>query len=325
LTEQATRVSVVICAYTEKRWDDLVSAVAALEAQTRPAEEVIVVIDHNDDLFNRAQAEISGITLLIKNTNPRGLSGARNTGIAQATGDILVFIDEDAAAVPTWLENLLAPFADPTVMGVGGKITPLWLDGEPSWFPNEFNWVVGCTYRGTPVNTAPVRNLIGCNMSFRREVFDEVGTFRDGIGRIGTLPVGCEETELCIRARQHWTQREFIYEPSAEVHHRVPGSRGTWAYFRSRCYAEGISKALISEFVGTEDSLSSERTYTLQTLPSGVLFGLRDTLRGDFSGLLRSVAIVTGLGTTGIGYLAGKWQNRRRHNTPSPTLTVTPK
>src|SRR4051812_28350918 len=71
-------VSVVICAYTFDRWDDLVAAVASVQSQTAPAGEVIVVIDHNDELLARVRAEIAGV-VAIPNTEPQGLSGARNS------------------------------------------------------------------------------------------------------------------------------------------------------------------------------------------------------------------------------------------------------
>jgi len=246
---------------------------------------------------------------LTANSGERGLSSARNTGIALARGSIIAFMDEDATAQPDWLERLAAGFDDERVLGVGGAIAPQWMAGQPDWFPAEFNWVVGCTYTGLPDTTAPIRNLIGCNMAFRRDVFASVGGFRDGIGRIGTRPLGCEETELCIRARQQWPGGEFIYEPAARVDHRVPASRGTWSYFQSRCYAEGLSKALVARLVGASDGLSSERRHALRTLPLGIGRGLADAVRhGDLAGIGRAISIVAGLGIVTAGYLVGKIQ-----------------
>ena len=301
----APDVSVVICAYTMNRWNDLKAAVESVENQHSPPREIIVVVDHNPELLERARAEIPNI-IAVENREARGLSGARNSGIAVAHGAIVVFLDEDAVAQPDWLARLSPAYSDPSVLGVGGAIEPMWLSGRPRWFPEEFNWVVGCTYRGMPQTTSPVRNLIGCNMSLRRQVFDEIGGFQCGIGRIGTLPVGCEETELCIRARQRWSQRQFIYEPSAKVLHHVPASRATWSYFRARCFAEGRSKALVAEQVGAKDALASERSYTTRTLPQGMLKGLADAaLRRELSGLGRAAAIVAGLSITTAGYVSG--------------------
>ena len=300
----ASNTSVIICAHTEARWDDLVVAIASVQAQTPPPLETIVVIDHNPRLFERVNALAFGV-FCIENSETRGLSGARNSGIAAANGEVIAFLDDDAVAGPHWLERLTTPYSDPNVMGVGGAILPMWAEGKPAWFPTEFNWVVGCTYTGMPAATSPVRNLIGCNMSFRREVFEAVGGFRSELGRLGKYPAGCEETELCIRASQRWPDRVMLYEPRAAVMHRVPASRANMAYFRTRCYAEGLSKALVARQVGAQDGLASERAYTLRTLPLGVAAGLGNTIKGDFAGLGRSAAIVAGLAFTSAGYMMG--------------------
>ncbi len=319
-------ISVVICAYTEARWDDLVAAVDSVRRQSAPPREIIVAVDHNPRLLARVREHIPGV-VAVENREPRGLSGARNSGIEAAHGAVIAFLDEDALAAPDWLARLSAEYQDPTVAGVGGAIEPMWLNEHPAWFPEEFAWVVGCTYRGMPQAKVPIRNLIGCNMSFRREVFEASGKFRSGIGRIGTYPVGCEETEFCIRATRQSAQRVLLYEPQARVRHRVPASRATWRYFASRCYAEGLSKALVARFVGAGDGLDSERRYTLQTLPRGIFRGAADAfLRRDPMGLARAGAIIAGLAITTIGYGMGairQWLTETRQPTMDEVTNAT--
>lgn len=328
-------ISVIICAYTEKRWNDLAAAVSSVQQQTLMAREIIVVIDHNTELLKKAQANLTGITV-IQNQEERGLSGARNSGVAIAQGQLIAFLDDDAIADNTWLSLFHETLQDPHILGVGGSVVPLWIDHEPSWFPEEFHWVVGCTYRGMPQESAPIRNPIGASMCLRREIFEEVGGFRSDIGRVGTRPVGCEETELCIRASQYWPERQFFYQPRAIVQHRVPGQRAHWSYFWSRCYAEGISKACIARYVGKEDSLSSENTYTFYTLPKGVAHNMKVAFTQlKLSGFLRTIAIITGLGVTAGGYITGKLfshknqqgqskqiQDVHRDPTPDPVVMV---
>jgi glycosyltransferase involved in cell wall biosynthesis len=302
-------ISVVLCAYTESRWDDLCHAVQSLQTQTLHGCEVVLVVDHNKALFERCCATFDQTANLriLESNEPKGLSGARNCGIAHATGSIIAFIDEDAVAAPDWLERIKACYADANVMGVGGAISPMWVVTQPRWFPEEFLWVVGCTYLGMPTTREQVRNLIGCNMSFRREVFNAIGGFRIGVGRVDTNPLGCEETELCIRAHQHWPDKTLVYDPSIRVQdHRIPVSRARWQYFVARCYAEGLSKAYIVCYVGYKDGLSSERRYVIQTLPAGFVRGLAEVFRGDMSGVARSSAIVVGLLTTVFGYMVGR-------------------
>ncbi|MDQ3668758.1 MAG: glycosyltransferase [Actinomycetota bacterium] len=300
------RVSVVICAYTDERWDDLVAAVDSVDRQTTSALETIVVVDHNPALLDRVRAGLPGV-VAVENGEASGLSGARNSGIAASAGDVVAFLDDDAVAAEDWLEHIVRSYREPDVVGVGGAVEPLWVGGERRSFPDEFRWVVGCTYRGMPEQTSRVRNAIGANMSFRREIFDAIGGFRSGIGRVGTRPVGCEETELSIRVRQRYPSAVVLYEPRARVRHRVPASRTRFSYFLSRCYAEGLSKALVTRLAGARDGLSSERSYMLRTLPRGVANGLRDAVLGrDGHGLARAAWIVAGLATTTCGYAIGR-------------------
>jgi glycosyltransferase involved in cell wall biosynthesis len=298
-------VSVIICAYTERRWDDLSAAVASAAGQTVAPLEIIVVSDHNRGLLERARRELRSAAV-IANEQVRGLSGARNSGLAAARGEVIAFLDDDAVAEPDWLERLLEHYRDPRVVGVGGAVEPVWPHGRPSFMPDEFDWVVGCTYRGLPTTGAAVRNLIGANMSLRRTVFDKVGTFRADVGRVGTRPVGCEETELCIRARRRLPGSRMIYEPRARVRHRVTAERAAWRYFRARCWSEGLSKAIVARAAGRDDGLSSERRYVTRTIPRGVVRGIEDAVAGrDASGLARAAAIVAGLTITTAGYAVG--------------------
>jgi glucosyl-dolichyl phosphate glucuronosyltransferase len=324
-------VSVVICAYTEDRWQDLLDAVASLCHQTVLPCEIIVVIDDNSSLFARSSVHFhdlpgAQIITVVENREQSGLSGARNTGIAIATGAIIAFLDDDAMAAHDWIEQLIRGFAGPAVMGVGGAIVPLWDSGRPGWFPKEFDWVVGCTYRGMPDESAPIRNLIGANMSFRREVFDTLGGFRNGVGQVGNSMLRCDDTEFCIRVGQRWPTRQMLYLPAALVYHHVPASRARWSYFRRRCYTEGLAKALVANLVGTQDGLSSEWHYTLQTLPTGLLNGVRTTVRtADMRGVGQAFAITAGLALTTIGYLVGRlstWQRAAPMATQSPTLVM---
>jgi GT2 family glycosyltransferase len=294
----AADISVVICAYTEDRWEELLAAVQSVRSQSVQPAEIIVVADHNRTLLERLRRELPDIGA-VENREPQGLGGARNSGVAVSQGSVIAFLDDDATASPGWLAEFQRAYEDDDVLGVGGSIEPLWSNGRPRWFPDEFDWVVGCTYRGMPESPASVRNLIGCNMSYRREVFETLGGFR--------LGYGCDETEFCIRVRRRWPDRMLRYVPAAKVSHLVPASRARWSHFRSRCYFEGGSKAVVAWLLGAEAGLASERAHALRELPAGVLRGLGDAaLRGDAAGLARSGAIVAGLAITTAGYVRGR-------------------
>ena len=304
--EAPTTVTVVICAYTELRWDSLVDAVNSLRVQRRPPEQILIVIDHNKGLLRRAESSFRGSIEVLANSGPKGLSGARNTGVGRSRGDIVAFLDDDAEADPGWLEALLAQYL-PHVAGAGGVALPVWPTGRrPRWFPPEFDWVVGCSYLGLPTTVTPQRNLIGAAMSFRRLVFNEVGSFDTAMGRIGSTPLGCEETEFSLRVRRSLAGTELVHVPLAIVQHHVGPERESIKYFLRRCYAEGISKAAVARRAGREQALSSERHYVRSTLPRGVLVGLREVLRGDLGGLARSAMIAVGLLATTAGFVASR-------------------
>ena len=298
-------VTVVICAYTDLRWEQILAAVSSVDQQTRKADQCIVVVDHNDLLLQRARTELVDVEV-VANEHERGLSGARNTGVERARGEIVAFLDDDARAEPEWLEELVEPYADPSVLGTGGVARPAWARARPAWFPPEFDWVVGCSYRGLPTEQAPIRNPIGSNMSFRRSAFETAGGFVSAVGRLGTLPLGCEETEFSIRLRQRRPDTRIVHVPGALVDHAVGVERTTLRYFFRRCVAEGVSKATVSAHVGNADALASERSYTTKVLPAGFVRGLLPEARRHEASPAASAMIVAGLLTTAFGYLLGR-------------------
>jgi glycosyltransferase involved in cell wall biosynthesis/GT2 family glycosyltransferase len=303
-------ISVLICAFTVERSELIAGAIESLDAQTLPPHEIVLVIDHEPELERRCRERWPEVQV-IPNREQQGLSGARNSGLAACSGEIVAFLDDDAVAAPDWLERLAKAYADPGVLGVGGVVRPVWLAGRPSWFPVEFDWVVGCTHSGMPREASPVRNLVGANMSFRRDVLIEVGGFRHELGRIGAIPAGCEETDLCIRIGERRPECVILYDPDAVVDHVVPAARSRFGYFISRCRGEGRSKAVLAGLVGSSAGLSEERSYVRRALSLGFLRGLRDALGGDLPGLARSAMLGVGLLTTTAGYASGRREARR--------------
>jgi glycosyltransferase involved in cell wall biosynthesis len=311
--DRVVDVSVVVATYTPDRWAGLAACVAALSRQTVTPAEVIVVVDHHRELLASARRGLPSVRV-VENNHPRGLAGARNTGIEVATGSIVAFVDDDAQPEPDWLERLHACFADPAAVGVGGALLPRWTNGAPRWLPNEFYWILGCSYAGLPERVAPVRNPIGANMAVRKRALEEIGGFREGgagdaprairsrgvVRAQGNVP---DDTDLAIRVKQRWPQSIWLYEPQAKVHHTVTPERASLSYFLRRSFEEGAGKARLAAFVGSRDGLSSERRHLRVVLPRGIARGLRQLLVGDLQGGLRAVAIVIGLASSAGGFL----------------------
>lgn len=294
-------VSVVICAYTLDRWDQLVLAVDSVRDQ-QPLHETILVVDHNDTLLERSRARWPEV-IVLANAGPQGLSAGRNTALEVATGEIVAFLDDDAFAEPHWLERLVGPFEDGDVVAVGGSAVPIWPGAAPAVLPDELLWIVGCSYRGLPTEPGPIRNVMGCSMAFRREPLMQIGGFNPDTGRVGRLPIGCEETEVCIQLTQEEPSRSILFAPGASVRHHVSEDRVRMAYVIHRSWCEGLSKAAISRTVGSRQALAAESTYATKVLPAGVL---RELTRGP-RGVAAATAIVLSVGAAGFGYIRGRF------------------
>lgn len=302
-------VSAVICTHDLARWDDLVRSVNSLRRQTAMPAELIVVVDHNAELLERARFELDGVRT-VPNGGAKGLSGARNTALEVASGDVIAYIDDDAHADIDWIERLLDAYATDDVLAVGGAVLPRWDSGRPVWMPEELDWVVGCTYRGLPEVRSTVRNLIGANMSFRRVVLRDLGGFDGGLGRQGDDGAGCEETEVCIRALQRHEGGQVVFEPAARVWHRVPSERATWEYFVRRCRAEGRSKAGVARRTGAGPALASERAYVARTLPAAMGRNIVRALRMNRGSAMSAGTIVAGTALVSAEYARGRIGSR---------------
>lgn len=300
----AAQATVVVCAFASHRLQQTVDCVRSVLSQDPPPGQVVVVVDHNDSLQADLRTRLPDEVEIVANEQARGLSSARNTAIARSRGDYIVFIDDDAIAHPRWLAGLLAAFDDPSVVGAGGQAHPLWESPAPKWLPPEFLWVVGCSYSGQPA-TGDVRNPLGCNMAFRADLFERAGMFNPAIGRLGSLPLGCEETEFCLRASRAAPDARIALVGGAEIDHHVPAARGTVRYLLRRCYFEGISKALVRR-LGDDRSLDTERAYLRHALPARIKTSGRRALRGRVAdGLGPIVAVAGAVGAAGAGYLVG--------------------
>jgi glucosyl-dolichyl phosphate glucuronosyltransferase len=292
-------VSVVIPCHTQRRWNLLVRAVESVRVQSPKPAEIVVVVDHNPDLFARAGRDLTGVTVLA-NRFARGVSGNRNTGVLHTRTSLVALLDDDAYAHPGWLAGLLAPFTDPSVIGTGGAIHPEWEEPQPFWLPDELLWTVGGSWAATGTPT-PARNVWSASMAVRRDVFESVGGFRVGFGKVGDR-ARPEDTELCLRMSGYSGGR-WIFVPEAVIDHPVPVERNSFGFFLSRCYQEGRGKVEMSRLLGAGNrSLTAERAYLRSTLPRAFGRALLDALRGRGLGnAAKAAAVVGAVAAAGVG------------------------
>jgi GT2 family glycosyltransferase len=318
----AGRASVIVCAFSSDRLEQTVACVESVLAQRPPPGQMIVVVDHNERLRVQLRGRLPSEVEIVASRGERGLSSARNTAVGLSRGDLIVFIDDDAVAHEHWLERLLSAFEDPGVVGAGGQAVPAWERAQPAWFPDELLWVVGCSYRGLP-QAGAVRNPLGCNMAFRAALFDRVGLFDPGIGRLGSRPLGCEETEFCVRVARAIPGARLLLVSGAEIDHHVPQERGLPRYLLRRCYYEGISKALVRK-LGDTRSLDTERAYVRRTLPARLRRSLQTTIAGPdrLAALGQIGAVVGGVCAAAAGFVFGTVAFSLRPPAVSPPVRI---
>jgi GT2 family glycosyltransferase len=305
-------VSVVICASSVDRWDDLKQAVISVGSQA--AGEIVLVVDHCAELVTQAGVLARLLPwniAVVPNRFGPGLAGARNTGVAVAQGDIVAFLDDRAVAGPGWLAALAGHYQDPRVLGVGGMVRAQWPDGRPSWFPPELDWAVGCSYQGMPAGSVAVRAFLAAGMSFRRTVLEECGGFSSVLSGAVAAPPGWQDTELCLRIARRHPEGILVYDPAAVVSYQVPGTAATGRSLRSACYAQGRSRALTARLAGPSRAFAPGRSYAGPGLPGRIWRCLTHPAGGRLSGLMAALTLIIAAAITTAGHLAGTITARR--------------
>jgi len=240
-------------------------AVDSLLNQTHTDLEIIIVVDGNEELYEKV-ANVYDAQEKIKVLATReniGVSGARNTGIRAARGDFIAFMDDDAIAEERWVENLVDAYQKLDAIAVGGRILPIWLSKQPDYFPEELGWLVGVTHEGfAQEKVVEVRNTFGPNISFKREVFEKIGLFWEKLGfaKRGTSYLQGEEAEFTLRMKSK-LGKGVIYNPEAVVYHKIPASKTEPRTLLRRAFHQGYSKALLKRLNLSSEALTTERSY----------------------------------------------------------------
>lgn len=173
-----------------------------------------------------------------------GLSNARNRGILEATGEIIAYIDDDAVATRLWIKRLVKTYRYPQVGCTGGKVIPTTKIIPSNKFPIHALNYLGIFDLGDKEATC-LSDIypIGCNISYRKNIFEQIGYFDITLGRIGQSLLSSEEIDLCQRLQR--VGYTIIYEPRAIVYHNINKNKFSLIYLLKRYYMEGVSQARI--------------------------------------------------------------------------------
>jgi glucosyl-dolichyl phosphate glucuronosyltransferase len=244
-------ISVILCTYN--RCQSLAVALESVAAQVfpRPVEWEVLVVDNNSKDQTRQVAERfcrehPGRFRYV--FEPRqGKSFALNTGIQQARGAILAFVDDDVTVAPDWLACLTAPLYDPHWAGTGGRIVLNWTCAPPRWLRtngrNKLEGALAAFDQGSQPCELAGEVPLGTNMAFRREMFTRHGGFRTDLGPTTGSLIRGEDTEFGRRLLA--AGERLYYEPAAVVYHPVVESRVQKQYFQKWFFANG--RAVVRE------------------------------------------------------------------------------
>lgn len=269
----AMKFSVIIATYN--RATELAETLAALAAaRTASAWEVVVAdnnsSDHTRQVVHDAQAQFP-VPLQYVFEPRQGKAAALNSGIRQASGEILLFTDDDALVEPDWLDRSGAALEETGGAFVGGRVQPRWENTPPSWLSERKTRISGVI---ALLDYGDARRKfgdgigwpLGVNMAVRAAVFHTHGFWWDNrYDRVGNTLRGQGQREWCIRLRS--AGLEGYYEPQMVVHHLVPGNRLDKAYFRRWYYWLGVSRAMLYANQGLDMESPEDRALDLSNPP----------------------------------------------------------
>jgi GT2 family glycosyltransferase len=270
------KLSVIICTYN--RADCILDALHSLVRQTLPRNlfEILLIDNNSTDatatLCKNFASDMNGFNYrYIVETN-QGLSYARNRGIAEAAGGIIIFMDDDAVAELDYLEKMLAFFKQtPDAAACGGRIYPRFESRRPRWMSRFLLPLTSSIDLGGKVKMFSRRQSpVGANMAVKKEVFEKYGLFNPNLGRKGNSMDGAEEKDLFYRLKS--AKEKIYYVPGAIVHHYVPDCRLTFDFFRRQALGIGKSERIRSKSLSRKEYVKSVVHESLKWGVSFLLF-----------------------------------------------------
>ena len=270
------KITVILCTYN--RCQILVKALDGVAGQMLPESDEweVLVVDNNssdqthDVVRDFCQRYPGRFRYLFE--AQQGLSHARNAGIREAQGDVLVFVDDDVNTTPMWLQHLTNPLRNGKYAGAGGRILPEWTCPPPAWLPIEGSYALApfAVFDLGPEASRLFEPPFGASMAFQKKLFARYGYFRTDLGRCGTAMLCNEDTEFGRRLLK--AGEVLYYEPSAVVYHPVSQDRLQKNYLLKWRFSKGRSD--IREFgprAGTRYSVRGVPLYMFRYLARGIV------------------------------------------------------
>jgi glycosyltransferase involved in cell wall biosynthesis len=244
------KVSVVVCTYN--RGPSLLLALNSVASQTlAPSVEWEIIVVDNNSTDNTREivatcSERNGGRIRYVFESQQGLSRARNAGIREARGEMIVFVDDDVIAGPHWLQRLTQPMIEGEWVACGGRITAPHDFDPPAWFSvgGETD-LLGALLPVFDLGADAcdmTRPPYGANMAFRKVMFEKYGMFRVDLGRCGNAYLMGEDVEFGSRLIAAGERLRYV--PDAVVEHPVSEQRLSKKFLRAWFFDFGRTRVI---------------------------------------------------------------------------------
>ncbi len=252
-------LSVILCTYNRERY--IYNVLESIAAGGYGDYEIVLVNNNSTDgtegECQRFAKEHPEVKMRYCVERQQGLSYARNRGIRESQGDVLVYVDDDALVNREYLQTYADFFErNGEAVAAGGPIIPRY-DGceEPDWMSHYTRQLItGKLYLGDKEREFPGEAFPGGgNAAYRKSVFDTVGLFNTDLGRKGNSLIGAEEKDLFDKMTSNGMK--FYYLPTAILYHLIPPKKLTQDYFDRLTTGIGQSERFRTRQIGKKKYL----------------------------------------------------------------------
>lgn len=221
-----------------------------LQKQNLPHEDFEVLIinnnspDKTDDIIKAYQRE-SNLPIRYFIEYNQGISFARNRGVKEANGEIIVFLDDDETVDSNFLSIIKDFFTDYGVAGItAGPVIPVFEKEKPQWLSKFIERAItGEYYKGHKIKELSPKDYPGTGHAcFRKELFLKYGEFNTDLGRKGNSLMGAEDKDFFLRLMKG--NEKCYYVPEARIYHHIPADKLTEFFFNNISYAIGKSERI---------------------------------------------------------------------------------
>ncbi|MBO7255147.1 MAG: glycosyltransferase family 2 protein [Paludibacteraceae bacterium] len=243
------KISVIICTYNREKYLYNVLKSIAQNSISKDSFEILVIDNNSTDntkiVYEQFKNDFSQINSTYIFEQHQGLSYARNRGIKESHGEILIYVDDDALVNAEYLQNYLDFFEkNKNIYAAGGPIIPLYETQEPKWMSFYTKQLLTAyLYKGERIKPFKKSEFPGGgNAAYRKCIFDKTGFFNTELGRKGDNLASAEEKDIFDKMRSQ--NMQIFYLPKSILYHIIPQKKLEKPYFNKLTFAIGRSERL---------------------------------------------------------------------------------